>query len=234
MNRQCKTGGFTIYKAINYKGFINYQEGLALQQAAFEEVLQGRYEGILMILEHSPVYTIGADGGWDNLLKTREFFESQGIDIVKINRGGNVTFHGPGQIVAYPIFDLKCLKKDIHWFIDCLENSVINVLAQYGIKGEKKPQYRGTWIGDKKISAVGVHVRKWIATHGLSFNINVSKEYFHWINPCGITGFGVTSLADYEEQIDLALVKSQLIQSFEQIFQIKLEEADEDLLEIRE
>jgi lipoyl(octanoyl) transferase len=213
---------------------MKYQKGLALQQAAFEEVKEGRYEGILMVLEHSPVYTIGADGGWDNLLKTREFFDSQGIDIVKINRGGNVTFHGPGQIVAYPIFDLKCLKKDIHWFMDCLENSVINVLKQYGVEGSQKPQYRGTWVGDKKISAVGVHVRKWIATHGLSFNINLNKEYFNWINPCGITEFGITSLEDYTDQIDIALVKEQLIRSFEDIFQIKLEEAGEGFLEIKE
>lgn len=188
----------------------------------------------MLILEHSPVYTIGSSGGWDNLLKTKEFLDSRGIDIVEINRGGNVTFHGPGQIVAYPIFDLNHLEKDAHWYIGCLENAVINVLKEYGITGSKKPQYRGTWIGEKKISAVGVHVKRWITTHGLSFNINVDKEYFDWINPCGITEFGITSLEDYVENIDIACVKKQLISSFEDIFQIQFEAAGKELLDNKE
>ncbi|MEL7658563.1 MAG: lipoyl(octanoyl) transferase LipB, partial [Bacillota bacterium] len=126
------------------------------QEKAFEKVKNNEYKGILIILEHSPVYTIGTSGGWENLLRTQEYLESLGIDIVKINRGGNVTFHGPGQIVAYPIFNLNYLEKDAHWFIDCLQNVVINVLKEYGITGSKKPKYSGTWVGDHKISAVGV------------------------------------------------------------------------------
>lgn len=164
-------------------------------------------------------------------MRTREYFESQGIDIVKINRGGNVTFHGPGQIVAYPIFNLNYLNKDAHWYIDCLENVVINVLKEFGIAGTKKAQYRGTWVGENKISAVGVYLKNWITMHGLSFNINVDKEYFSWINPCGITEFGIASLEAYVENIDISKVKRQLVQSFEYIFNIELEEASQDILE---
>ena len=222
------------YRVINISGLTKYEEGLLIQEAAFEKVARGEAQGILIVLEHSPVYTIGADGGWDNLLHSTEFFEGKGIDIVKINRGGNVTFHGPGQIVAYPVFDLKYLKKDVHWFINSLESSVINVLKEYGIEGSRKPQYRGTWVADKKISAVGVHVKKWITTHGLSFNVNVDKEFFNWINPCGIKEFGIASLEDFADRIDIATVKQQLIQSLENVFEIKFEIADKDLLTEKE
>ena len=215
---------------MNYSGLTKYEEGLRAQETAFQKVKSGAYKGILIILEHSPVYTIGSGGGWDNLLQTKEFFDSRGIDLVTINRGGNVTFHGPGQIVAYPIFDLKHLKQDTHWYIESLEDVVINVLSDYGIKGTRKPQYRGTWVGEQKISAVGVHVKQWITTHGLSFNINVDKEYFNWINPCGIKEFGITSLEDYVENIHMTCIKKQLIQSFEYVFQVQFAAADKELL----
>jgi lipoyl(octanoyl) transferase len=201
-----------------------------MQKKAFELVKDQEYKGILLVLEHAPVYTIGTGGGQENLLRSKEYIESQGVDIVQISRGGNITFHGPGQIVAYPIFNLNFLRKDTHWFIDCLENAVIDVLGQYGIKGSKKPEYRGTWVEDEKISAVGVAVRKWVTFHGLSFNINLDKEFFNWINPCGITEFGVTSLEDHVSNFEINTIKDQLIKSLENVFEITLESADEKIL----
>lgn len=220
-----------MYKFINCSQLIKYNEGLDMQKKAFEKVKNQEYKGVLFILEHSPVYTMGTGGGQENLLCSKEYLDSQGIDIVQISRGGNITFHGPGQIVAYPVFNLNHLKKDTHWYIDCLENAVIHVLDQYGIQGSKKPEYRGTWVHDEKIAAVGVSVKKWITLHGLSFNLNLDKKYYDWINPCGIKEFGITSLEDHTNKVDIAVVKNQLIKGFEDTFEIKLEEANENILD---
>jgi lipoyl(octanoyl) transferase len=212
-----------MYKLIRCDELVKYKDGLQMQQIAFENVYKDKYDGVLIVLEHFPVYTLGTSGGWENILCSKENLEAQGIDIVEINRGGNVTFHGPGQIVAYPIFNLLKLKRDSHWFIESLEQVVINVLNEYGIIGSRKPEYRGVWVKDKKISAVGVHLKKWIATHGLSFNINVDKNYFNQINPCGITAFGISSMEDYVKGIDISSIKQKIVDSFQSVFDIKLE-----------
>ena len=212
-----------MYKLINCKGLIKYEDGLRMQLTAFDKVKNEEYEGILFILEHYPVYTIGTGGGWENLLCSRKYLEEQGIDIVEINRGGNITYHGPGQVVAYPVFNLSNLNYDAHRYIESLEQVVINVLNEYGIEGSRKPEYKGVWINDKKISAVGVHIRKWITSHGLSFNINMDKNYFNQINPCGITEFGIASLEDYVENIHITDIKQKLVNSFSNVFDIQFE-----------
>lgn len=220
-----------MYQVINCHHLLKYNDGLIMQEKAFEKVRNNEYKGILFILEHHPVYTIGASGGLENILCSEEYLEKQGIDIFKIKRGGNITFHGPGQIVAYPVFNLASLKKDAHWYMGCLEDIVIEVLKQYGLLGYKKPQYRGAWINEKKICAVGVSLKKWITCHGLAFNVNVDKKYFSMINPCGITEFGVSSLEDYMQDVNISNVKEDLVQSFENVFNIKIEEAGMELLE---
>ncbi|MBN7773113.1 lipoyl(octanoyl) transferase LipB [Clostridium aminobutyricum] len=212
-----------MYKLMECNGLTNYKDGLKMQQTAFEKVYNEQYKGILIILEHYPVYTIGTGGGWENLLCSKEYLKEQGVDIVEINRGGNITFHGPGQVVAYPIFDLSKMKRDAHWYIESLEQIVINVLSEYGIEGARKPEYKGVWIDDKKISAVGVHLKRWITSHGLSFNINVDKKYFNQINPCGITEFGIASLEDYMEDVDIASIKQHLVKNFEKVFDIQFD-----------
>jgi len=208
---------------MKYDELIKYREGLQIQQIAYEKVYRGDYEGVLILLEHYPVYTIGTGGGWDNLLCSKEYLEERGIDIVEINRGGNITFHGPGQIVAYPVFNLSKLGCDAHQYIASLEQVVIDVLGEYGIEGSRKPEYRGVWIDDKKIAAVGVHLKRWITSHGLSFNINVDKNYFNQINPCGITEFGIASLEDHVKNIDLNNVKQKVVKSFENVFGVPFE-----------
>ena len=203
-----------------------------MQRKAFEKVRNHECRGILLILQHEPTYTIGTGGGMENLLNSEEFFQSRGIDIVKINRGGNITFHGPGQLVVYPIFDLNELKKDAHWYISCLEETVIRVLKQYGISGSRKQEYRGVWVKDQKVSAVGVAIKHWITYHGLSFNINLDKKYFDWINPCGIKDFGICSLDDFTDRIDISRIMQQMRESFEEVFEIKLSQDYPCMLEI--
>lgn len=212
-----------MYKLIRSNELIKYRDGLQMQSTAFEQVKNGECEGVLILLEHYPVYTIGTGGGWDNLLCSKEYLEERRIDIVEINRGGNITFHGPGQIVAYPVFNLSKLGCDAHQYIASLEQVVINVLREYGLEGSKKPEYRGVWIDDKKIAAVGVHLKRWITSHGLSFNINVDKNYFNQINPCGITEFGIVSLEDHVKNINLNDVKQKVVKSFEDVFDVPFE-----------
>jgi lipoyl(octanoyl) transferase len=182
---------------INLNEKVPYRYGLALQQAAYKAVEGGRYNGVVFALEHNPVYTFGASGGRENLLVPADILEAQGIDLVPIKRGGNITYHGPGQLVIYPVVDLKKLKPDLHWYVHALEESVILTLKDFGIQGGRKPEYRGAWVGDEKIAALGVQFKRWITLHGLAFNISVDKTAFTRMNPCGITEFGVCSLADH-------------------------------------
>lgn len=220
-----------MYKMINCTEYVKYNNGLTMQQKAFEKVTEGTYDGILFILEHSPVFTTGTNGGFENFLIPKEKLEEDGIDIFESKRGGNVTFHGPGQIVAYPIFNLLKLKKDAHWYIDCLEEVVIKTLSEYGIHGSKKPEYRGVWIENSKICALGVYLRRWTTFHGLSLNVNIDKKYFHMINPCGITEHGVSTLTDYMKFVEIDKVKEQLVNNFQKVFNIELKNADESILE---
>lgn len=210
-----------MYQLIVKEGFVSYREGLEIQNRAYEEVLKGEWDGVLFLLEHSPVFTVGTGGGWDNLLCSPEVLEKEGIEILKSDRGGNITFHGPGQIVAYPIFNLTKLKKDAHWYIESLEQVVLNVLAEYGIEGRRKPDYKGVWIEDEKVSAVGVHLKRWITSHGLSLNIHVDRKYFDQIIPCGIQEFGVTSLGNHAADVTMDEAKERLIRHFKKVFDIR-------------
>lgn len=213
-----------MYKVIKIPGHISYESAFEKQMEAFEKVKNKEYKGMVFLLQHLPTYTVGTNGGLENLLHSKEFYEKENIDIIETKRGGNITFHGPGQIVMYPILDLTELKKDVNWYIQSLEECVINVLHQYEISGERKPQYRGAWINNLKIAAVGVGVKRWITFHGLAFNINVDKKYFDWINPCGIKEFGICSLEDYVANPDIEKISKQLIASFEEVFDLKLHE----------
>lgn len=211
-----------MYKLIMPEGNISYDEGLKMQEKAYKLVADGECDGVIFILEHKPVFTVGANGGLENLLVTFEELKNKKIDIVKTNRGGNITFHGPGQIVVYPILNISGYHKDVHWYVSLLENVVINILSEYNIRGYKKPEYRGVWVDEKKISAVGVHLKKWISTHGLSLNVNVDKAYFSMINPCGITEFGVASMEDYQDNVKIDDVKYKLIENFQKLLKINL------------
>lgn len=219
-----------MYRFIDCSEPVSYKNGLVLQEIAFEKVRNREYDGILLILEHKPVYTIGTGGGWENILCPAAELEQKGIDIEEINRGGNITFHGPGQLVAYPIFNLEMLKKDVQWYVDSLEEAVIKTLGEYGLSGSRKPKYRGVWVEDEKISALGIYLKRWVSMHGLSFNVNVDKTYFNLINPCGIKEFGVACLSDYIEDIEITEVKKKLIRNFECVFEIKLMPAEKSIL----
>jgi lipoyl(octanoyl) transferase len=225
---RCYESVKAMYQVKSINQYVPYQDGLRMQMDSFNEVLEDKVNGVLYLLEHDPVFTIGTSGGGDNLLCTTDELDNIGIEVVNVDRGGNITYHGPGQLVVYPIFNLAKLNKDVHWYVESLEQVVINLLQTYGIEGSRKDAYRGVWVGDKKICATGVHVRKWITTHGISFNYAVNKEHFKLINPCGITEFGVASLNDYIENINSVDIRNRMIRSFESVFGIHFESLDEE------
>lgn len=209
---------------------ITYDEGLRLQKRAFDIVRNGLVDGIILMLQHHPIFTWGSTGGMDNLLVPLETLTQLGIEICESNRGGNITYHGPGQLVVYPILNLNSFVKDSHWYLRQLETVVITSLEAYGLKGQRKEKYTGVWIGDRKISAIGVHVSKWITMHGLSINIHVDKAHFGLINPCGITEFGVGSLNEYCSAISDQEICHKVQEKFGEIFDAKLIQADMSIL----
>ena len=154
----------------------------------------------LIFCEHHAVFTLGRSGSQENLIVSPEYLAENNIQFYKINRGGDITYHGPGQIVGYPIFDLDLFFNDVHKYVRLLEESVIQTLEHYNITGYREPRYTGVWINSgyekRKICAIGVHLSRWISLHGFAFNINTNLDHFNYIIPCGIKdeGKSVTSL----------------------------------------
>jgi lipoyl(octanoyl) transferase len=177
-------------------GQIDYGEALALQNRLAGLRQSGQIDDTLLILEHPPVITLGVRGHYEHIFLSREELAEKGVSIYEINRGGDVTYHGPGQIVGYPIFKLTDFTGGIHRFIDLIEQTVQNLLFdQFGIEAcAGSGKMTGLWVGDRKIMALGIAVRHGISMHGFALNINTDLSHFKWINPCGLS-MGVTSVA---------------------------------------
>lgn len=180
----------------------------------------------LILCEHPHVYTLGRSGSQSHLLVTEEFCRKKGIEYYEIDRGGDITYHGFGQLVVYPILDLELFKPDLHWYIRQLEEVIIRILADYGLKGERYPGYTGVWIDpgkmtERKICAIGIRCSRWVTMHGLAFNVNTDLSYFNYIIPCGIQGKGVTSLQkEIGKTIEMNEVKEKFISHFFEVFDL--------------
>jgi len=199
---------------------VEYLLGKKLQKKAKEILKNKSLSGILILLSHPPVYTIGRGGGLNNF--KIELNEIKKIaEIYEVERGGNVTFHGPGQLVIYPIFALREDKFDIGNLVYNLEEVVIRVLKDFNIIGERKRKYPGVWVKDEKICALGLSIHHFITSHGLALNINTDLSYFDNIVPCGIKEYGVTSLEKLGIKIDINVVKQKIIEKMEEIFNIE-------------
>jgi len=175
-------------------GTIGYQPAYDLQKRLWRQKLDGRREDTLLLMEHPPTLTLGKSGKLENLLVPREELAARGFSLFFTDRGGDITYHGPGQLVAYPILDLSRQGKDIHGYIHNLQEVIIRTLAEYSVTARRDERHVGVWVGEEKIAAIGVAVHRWIAMHGLALNVNPVMEHFRLINPCGITDKGVTSL----------------------------------------
>lgn len=183
----------------------------------------------LLFVEHPAVYTLGKSGRMENVLISDEQREQQQISFFKINRGGDITFHGPGQLVAYPILDLEKFYKDISRYLRDLEEVIIRTLSDYGIVGDRSPGETGVWIDpgipgkERKICAIGIRCSRWVTMHGLAFNVNTNLDYFSGIIPCGIQDKRVTSLQkELAREIPLEEVKQKLKKYFEEVFGVEI------------
>lgn len=172
---------------------MSYADALAIQLAAVAEVQNGAASELLFV-EHPPVLTLGASFHAENLRLTQDAYAARGIDVVSTDRGGDVTYHGPGQLVIYPIFNLDDVRRDLHFWLRELEETMLVTLRTLGIEGRRFAPHTGAWIGDEKVAAIGIKVKRWVSMHGISLNCDVDLAAFDTIIPCGIAGYGVTSL----------------------------------------
>jgi len=181
-------------------GTVPYEEALELQRALARERISGAIpEDMLLLLEHPPVVTLGRSTKAGNLISSADFLVSKGVELFEVERGGDVTFHGPGQLVGYPIIDLKRHKLDLHWYLRQVEEALIRTLAEYSIPAERNAGFTGVWTKGRKIASIGVHARDWVTWHGFALNVTTDLSYFDLIIPCGIDGVTMTSI---EREID--------------------------------
>lgn len=247
MNRQPVI--FQDLGQMDYKTAWDYQEKLLqenvrrksavsnLQLAVDDPQFQGDQaencllptEHYLLFVEHPPVYTLGKSGNIENVLINEEMRSRKGIEFFRTNRGGDITFHGPQQIVGYPILDLEKFETDIGKYLRKIEQVIIDTLADYGIKGDRSPGETGVWIDpdvkgkERKICAIGVRTSRWITMHGFAFNVNTDLNYFNFIIPCGITNKKVTSLEkELGRKIDFEDAKEKVKRNFEKVFDVEL------------
>ena len=217
--------------SIRLNGLTKYLDGLNLQNLALEKVMSEKADCILILLEHEPVLTVGKSGGRENLLVDERELERLGVELCNTCRGGNITYHGPGQVVAYPVLNLGKWKKDLPWYVHSLEEVVIRVLEDHGIEAGRNPEYRGVWVEERKIAAVGIAVKRWFTMHGFALNVRVHKEHFRLINPCGIKDYTIASMDDFVESVDFREIIESVEENFSLVFESKLIEVSREWLE---
>ena len=203
-------------------GVVGYHEALALQRTLVEERRADRIPDVLLLLQHPPVITVGVrgDGGRSNIVVSNARLAELGIEVFETGRGGDVTYHGPGQVVGYPILDLRPDRCDVHRYVRDLEEVMVRTCADYGLAAERVKGMTGTWIGQAKIGAIGVRIARWITSHGFAFNVSTDLEHFQLIVPCGIADRGVTSLQRATgRRIPIADVEQALSAHFGAVFE---------------
>ncbi len=177
-------------------GLVSYADGLQLQEALAEDRRRDSIDDVLLLLQHPHVLTLGArgDGGRSHILATPARLAELGVTVFETGRGGDVTYHGPGQLVGYPILDLKPDRCDVHRYVRDIEQVIIRTVADYGIQAGRINGLTGVWVGHEKVAAIGIRISRWITSHGFAFNVSTDLDYFRLIVPCGISDRGVTSL----------------------------------------
>jgi lipoyl(octanoyl) transferase len=204
-------------------GQLGYEQALELQRNLARDRISGAIpQDLLLLVEHPPVVTLGRSSKAKHLVASPEFLQSKGVELFEVERGGDVTFHGPGQLVGYPIIDLKRHKQDLHWYLRKLEEALINALADYGIPGERNTAYTGVWTRGKKIASIGVHARDWVTWHGFALNVTTDLSYFDLIIPCGIDGVVMTSIGRELglEEISMQDVRDRVTANFAEAFDL--------------
>lgn len=202
-------------------GFIDYYKSLKIQEKYFNKLSEGKIENTLLFAEHPPVITLGISGKKSNIILNDFILEEKNIKVYEVKRGGDVTYHGPGQLVGYFIFDLRKYYKDVRKFVYNIEQILINFLKRlFDITAKRdSKKYTGVWVDNCKIAAIGIQVKRYITMHGFAFNVNTDLSHFDWIIPCGIIDKKVTSLEKITgERFDLSLIKNELKKEINDIF----------------
>jgi lipoyl(octanoyl) transferase len=202
-------------------GRTDYGAALELQQRLVGERKQGLIADQLLLLEHPHVITLGRNGHMENLLAGDEVLRRAGISFYPTDRGGDVTYHGPGQLVGYPIVDLREWSRDVGAYVRALEQAIIDTLADFGIAAGRIPKLTGVWVGEQKIAAIGVHISRWVTSHGFALNVTTDLNYFHYIVPCGLTK-PVTSMARLGAAADMQEVSRSLAEHFGRVFECEM------------
>lgn len=202
-------------------GHMAYAKAWEVQKDVHQKVMEGAPDTLIFV-EHPPVLTLGASFHAENLLFTPEEYQQRGIEVITTDRGGDVTFHGPNQLVIYPIFDLTRHGKDLHKWMRDLEESIILLCQSLGIEAGRKPPHTGVWIDHAKVAAIGVKVKRWVSMHGIALNCNNDLAPFGWIIPCGITEYPVTSLSKVLTQdISIDDAKPLCVDAFSSVFDLE-------------
>jgi lipoyl(octanoyl) transferase len=214
---------------MNYKmldlGLIDYNKAYLIQKENLSLVKSGTCDGVIVLAEHPAVFTIGRSSRQNNFLISQEKVKAAGADIVHVDRGGDITFHGPGQIVVYPIFNLAMHTKDMHQFLRKLEQVTINTLDNYNIRSFRLEGRTGCWTKYGKIASIGIAASSWVTYHGLALNANTDNKFFDMINPCGYKDIKMISMNEILlKHVDMHVLKSELLASFEKVFHIKIYE----------
>ena len=200
---------------------MDYGAALELQQRLVAERKQGLIADQLLLLEHPHVITLGRNGRMENLLAGDEVLRRAGISFYPTDRGGDVTYHGPGQLVGYPIVDLREWSRDVGAYVRALEQAIIDTLADFGIAAGRIPKLTGVWVGEQKIAAIGVHISRWVTSHGFALNVTTDLSYFQYIVPCGLTK-PVTSMARLGAAPGLHEVSRSLAEHFGRVFDCEM------------
>jgi len=200
-------------------GLIDYKDAWDLQKSVHQLRVENKIDDVLFLLEHPHTYTFGKTADKENLVSDKKYLDENKISVYDIDRGGDITYHGPGQIVGYPIINLTNWQQDTHKYLRAIEEVIIKVCAEYDLDGSRVDKYTGVWLDDRKICAIGIKVSRWITMHGFAFNVNTDLKLFNGIIPCGITGKDVTSLNhELKKEISLSEVKEKIIHHFDVIF----------------
>jgi lipoyl(octanoyl) transferase len=205
-------------------GLVFYRPALELQKLKVAERKAGRIPDTLLLLEHPHVYTLGRNARPEHLLIHPSRLEAIGAELFQTDRGGDITYHGPGQLVGYPIFDLTRHRRDVAWYMRSLEEVFIGVAADFGIQAGRIPSLTGVWVQNTKLVALGVHISRWITSHGFALNVQTDLRYFDWIVPCGISNKGVTSFEKLlRRRVTMEEAAQRVIDHFGRVFGMEMQ-----------
>jgi len=203
---------------------VEYREAWDLQQSLVAARKSGSIpRDVFLFLEHKPVFTLGRRGGLDNLTVPLDFLKKEGISVIHVERGGDITYHGPGQLVVYPIIDLRAAGLGVTDYVTALEEVMIRTAAHFKVRAERNPKNRGVWVGNNKLGSIGVAIRRGVSFHGLALNVTTSLTPFSWINPCGLSDIGMTSLGrELSREVSMDQVRASTRHNLESVFGVDL------------